>query len=170
MHSVYSNPVRQLHLNLPTSPNQGEDYKVTDMSLSSEASSSKTPGFDTYLKQKSFTTPTVEEEDQEQLPDEADTSHEFIDEDSSTHPRLNLKLSVSSTLDEEDEDDNLDRGGRGVGGRKSNNNNEYHGESSDDMLDTLDRAVTQLWRNSNGNTRRRSPMTSSSSNPFPCRR
>jgi hypothetical protein len=72
-----SNPIRQLHLNLPTSPNQGEDTKVTDMSLSSEASSSKTPGFDTYIRQKSFTTPTVEDEDQIS---EEDTSHEYIDD------------------------------------------------------------------------------------------
>ncbi len=50
------------------------------------------------------------------------------------------------------------------------NNNEYHnGESSDDTLDTLDRAVTLLWKNNNGNgSRRRTPMATS--NLFPCRK
>jgi len=153
---------RQLHLNIPTSPSanyhqQGDD-KVTDMSLGSEASSSKTPGggYDTYHKTKTFSGSTLPEEDHDQNQSE--------DGQQQHHPSLGkaavrqpiMKRSVSSTLDEEEEDDDLLDDEDPQLRNSSNNNNEYHnGESSDDMLDTLEGAVGQLWEVKNGNGRRR---------------
>ena len=136
---------RHLHLNLPTSPNpQNEESKVTDMSLGSEGSSSKTPGFEGFNRHKSFINETLEEEE---IP-----SHQ--------HAAVVMKRSVSSTLDEEEDDDDLldDECLSRRSGRKSkNNNNDYQHESSDDnLLESLDRKVCQLWNGGkNGNGRRR---------------
>lgn len=146
---------RQLHLNIPTSPSanyhqQSED-KVTDMSLGSEASSSKTPGgYETY-KQKAFAASTLEEEHASE-----DAQQEGDDQAKALNRQTIMKRSVSSTLDEEEEDDDLLDDEDPRLRHSSNNNNEYHnGESSDDMLDTLEGAVGQLWEGKNGNGRRR---------------
>ncbi|CAL8096371.1 unnamed protein product [Orchesella dallaii] len=149
---------RQLHLNIPTSPSsnyrQQSDDKVTDMSLGSEASSSKTPGggYDTYQKQKTFANSTLEEEDHGC----EDTHEEENHEQAKSARQTIMKRSVSSTLDEEEEDDDLLDDEDPRHRNSSNNNNEYHnGESSDDMLDTLEGCVGQLIVVKNGNGRRR---------------
>ena len=149
---------RQLHLNIPTSPSANyhqQDDKVTDMSLGSEASSSKTPGgYETYHKQKTFNTATLAEEDQANEDAQQD-GHTNMGKSASVRQTI-MKRSVSSTLDEEEEDDDLLDDEDPRLRNSSNNNNEYHnGESSDDMLDTLEGAVGQLWEVKNGNGRRR---------------
>lgn len=144
---------RQLHLNIPTSPSANyhppSDDKVTDMSLGSEASSSKTPGgYEAYHKQKGFSTSTLEEE--EHVNDSEATGV------LSQKRQTIMKRSVSSTLDEEEEDDDLLDDEDPRLRNSSNNNNEYHnGESSDDMLENLEGAVGQLWEGKNRNGRRR---------------
>lgn len=153
--SVFSS--RQLHLNIPTSPSsnyhhQGDD-KVTDMSLGSEASSSKTPGgYDAYHKQKAFTGGIEEEEGHAS----EDAHNEAPNQRKSSIRSTLMKRSVSSTLDEEEEDDDLLDDEDPRHRNSSNNNNEYHnGESSDDMLDTLEGAVGKLeWKVKNANGRR----------------
>ena len=147
---------RQLHLNLPSSPtiNHSEENKVTDMSLGSDGSSLKTPGgFDVLYNgkyygngsSKSFSTPTLEEEDGRV---------------GCPSPTQQIKRSVSSTLDEEEDgdeeeedDDFCGDDADGIHKLGRDNNNRYHNESSDDMLDHLDLAVTQLCEGKNGNGR-----------------
>lgn len=132
---------------------------MTDMSLGSEASSSKTPGgYEAYHKQKAFNSTTLEEEDHDRTGEDPQQEGQGY----STNGRQTImKRSVSSTLDEEEEDDDLLEDEDPRHRNSSNNNNEYHnGESSDDMLDTLEGAVGQLWEVKNGNGRRR---------PGPCR-
>jgi hypothetical protein len=155
---------RQLHLNLPTSPTvyQGSsgDSKVTDMSLGSDGSSTKTPGFESSTsfqknKQSSFVPPTPTLQEIEEL---------------KIAPSI-MKRSVSSTLDEEEDDDDLD--GDGVDGGEvrcgGNNNNEYINESSDDnLLESLDRKVCMMWEAKTVSRQRRRLLQSTHSAPSCC--
>jgi hypothetical protein len=131
---------RHLHLALPNSPG-AEETKVTDMSLGSDGSSNKTPGFEAFR------------------PKESGEGGEG----------RALKRSVSSTLDEEEDEEGGGLGSRSRS-HLNNNNTEYADQSSDDnLLESLDRKVCLLWEGKQVMGRERStPVHSTCSSVYRC--